>query len=99
MAERETDTLWQMLSSELDFDSVREVEAWLDGSIEYVDLGYGKLSIESYDGTPAVSARTFYLQHDDFGRTTIQRAALQTVLNDLAHALRPDTSPGSPPLN
>ena len=99
MAERETDTLWQMLKSELDFQAVREVEAWLDGEIEFIDLGYGKLSIEPYDGTPAQSARTFYLRHDDFGRTTIQRAAFQTVLNDLAHTLRPGSSPDSPVLN
>lgn len=89
MAKRnEKDILWTMLSSELTFDDVRELEAWLDGESDYTEMGYGRLMIESYDGTSGGRAGTFRLRHDTYGGLTVTRAALGTVLNDLVHDIR-----------
>ncbi len=93
------DTLWTMLSDELDFASVREVEAWLDGASDYVDVGYGRLSIEAYDGMAGGKSRTFRVRHEKHGDMVISRAALTTLLNDLAHALRRSSPSGGPEMN
>lgn len=85
---KETDILWKMLAEELSFADVRELEAWMDGQFDYTEMGYGRLTIEAYDGVSAGGASTFRLRHDEHGGTTVTRAALATVLNDLVHDIR-----------
>ena len=93
------DTLWKMMTEELDFAAVREIESWLDGELDFVDVGYGLLSIESYDGMQGGRSRSFRLRHEKHGDQVVSRAALMTVLNDLAHALRPTANHGGPDSN
>lgn len=93
------DTLWTMLADELDFASVREIEAWLDGATDFVDIGFGRLTIDSYDGMSGGKSRTFRVRHEKLGEMVISRAALSTVLNDLAHALRRSSPAGGPEMN
>jgi hypothetical protein len=82
------DILWQMLASELAMPDVQELQRFLEGEGgEHFEMGYGALSIEPYDFRGGAS-RMFKLRHLQYGETVISRAALRSVLHDLAHHLR-----------
>ncbi len=81
------DILWQMLASELSMPEVQELMGFLEGAGEHFEMGYGSLSIEPYDFRSG-SSRMFRIRHQKLGETTVSRAALRSVLHDLAHHLR-----------
>jgi len=81
------DILWLMLESELTMPNIVELQGFLEGEGEHFEMGYGALSIEPYDFRSGAS-RMFKLRHLNYGETIVGRAALKSVLHDLAHHLR-----------
>jgi hypothetical protein len=85
-SKRNDDTLWHMLSKELQMQEVRELQGYLDGDEEHYEMGYGDLTIEPYD-TQGGRSKMFRLRHKDYGQTIVSHAALRSVLHDLSHYL------------
>ena len=83
---KQDDILWQMLDRELKMPDVREMQEFLAGESEHFEMGYGDLLIEPYDARGGRS-NMFKLRHRELGETVVGRAALRSVLHDLAHEL------------
>ena len=86
-ARPESDPLWQMLSAELGQPEIDELRRYLAGEVPHGEMGYGGLTIEPYDGRGGRSA-IFIVRHEKFGTERVARAALSSILHDLAHHLR-----------
>lgn len=83
----ESDPLWQMLSAELGQPEIDELRRYLAGELSYMEMGYGALSIEPYDGRGGRSP-IFIVRHEQFGEERVARSALASILHDLGHHLR-----------
>jgi|GEM_PF-1996148 len=83
----DSDPLWQMLSAELGQPEIDELRRYLAGELPHMDMGYGGLTIEPYDGRGGRS-QIFIVRHERFGEKRVARAALASVLHDLGHHLR-----------
>lgn len=82
-----------MISENLGLAEVREVEAWMRGETDFVDVGFGSLRIETYDGLGGGEAGSFRLHDNQHGSITLGRAALATALNDRIHEIRRQSGP------
>jgi hypothetical protein len=80
------DLLWKMLASELGIPEVRELQRYLDGRLDFYEMGYGELLIEPYDSRGGRS-RIYRLTHQKLGETLVSSSALKSVLHDLLHHL------------
>lgn len=78
------DVLWSMLSDQLTLADVRELQGYLNGESGFYDMGYGRVTIEPYDGDGG-NSRMFRVRHLDLGQQVLSRATLHSILHDLAH--------------
>ena len=80
------DLLWKMLASELGIAEVRELQRYLEGRLDFYEMGYGELLIEPYDSR-AGRSHMFRLTHQRFGELLVSSSAFKSVLHDLRHHL------------
>lgn len=80
------DLLWKMLASELGIPEVRELQRYLEGGLDFYEMGYGALLIEPYDSR-AGRSRMFRLSHQKLGEVIVSSSAFKSVLHDLLHHL------------